>query len=353
MKNRGPSGAARRPSIPKNSSTAAQTKNALGRNATERLTKILQLIGAETFPNTTTLAQALEVSARTIKRDLEWMKVHWEAEIAYDQRRHGFYLVKPVDKFPVPTMTEAEMVSLYVAHRASEIYHDSPFHQPLQMAFQKLTRLLDNQQRFSLQDFEGALSFRPFAPELADLERFETVTRALRHRYEIRFEYRKPGQKQSEFRHVDPYHLTCHENLWYMIGWDHERSDFRSFVLARICGPVLVGNKFQKVRQFDINKYLGKSFAIMKGEGDYQVVIEFDAWATDMLRPRKWHSTQRLVEIPGGGGASHLHMRLSGLEEVERWVLSWGTHATVIAPNELATRVGTIARKLAARYPDA
>ena len=321
----------------------------LGRNATERMTKILQLIGAGTFPNSSTLAKALEVSPKTIKRDFQWMRIHWDAEIIYDQRRFGYYLKKPVDKFPVPTMTEAEMLSLYVAQQASEIYHDSPFHQPLRMVFQKLTRLLDNKQRFSLQDFDGVLSFRPFAPELADLERFETVTRALRHRHQLRFEYRKPGHKESEFRHLDPYHITCHENLWYLIGYDHERSDFRSFVIARICGPILVGDKFQK-QHFDIKKYFDKSFAIMKGEGDYQVVIEFDPWATDMLRHRLWHSTQVIKELPGGGG-SHLHMRLSGLEEVERWVLSWGTHATVLKPDLLAERVGKIIQQLSQRYP--
>ena len=41
---------------------------------------------------------------------------------------------------------------------------------------------------------------------------------------------------------------------------------------------------------------------------------------------------------------------LTGLEEVERWVLSWGTHATVIAPPDLADRVRSIATTLAQRY---
>jgi hypothetical protein len=39
------------------------------------------------------------------------------------------------------------------------------------------------------------------------------------------------------------------------------------------------------------------------------------------------------------------------LEEVERWVLSWGTHATVIKPDLLATRVSKIIRELIKRYP--
>ena len=86
----------------------------------------------------------------------------------------------------------------------------------------------------------------------------------------------------------------------------------------------------------------------MKGEGDYEVVIEFDAWATDQLRGRQWHPTQIVSELPGGG--SHLRMRLSGLEEVERWILSWGTHANVLQPAPLAVRLREIAAKLVERY---
>ena len=52
--------------------------------------------------------------------------------------------------------------------------------------------------------------------------------------------------------------------------------------------------------------------------------------------------------MPGGG--SHMTMHLSGLEEVERWVLSWGTHATVIKPDALAKRIGKAVQELASRY---
>jgi predicted DNA-binding transcriptional regulator YafY len=43
-------------------------------------------------------------------------------------------------------------------------------------------------------------------------------------------------------------------------------------------------------------------------------------------------------------------MRLSGLEEIERSVLSWGTHATVVKPKALAERVRRTAEELVKRY---
>ena len=55
-----------------------------------------------------------------------------------------------------------------------------------------------------------------------------------------------------------------------------------------------------------------------------------------------------MQELPGGG--SHLRLRLSGLEEIERWILSWGTHANVLRPAALIARLHQTTDTLAHRY---
>lgn len=321
----------------------------VGRNATERLLAIHQLISAKRFPNTARLAREFDVSQKTVKRDVEWMRVHWNLPIEYDRERHGYFYSREVKQFPgVPTVTEAEMFALLVAHKAVEQYNGTPFHKPLQMAFRKLTGKLDDKERYTLQDTDEVLSFRPFAPEATDMERFEIVARAIQQKRALRFVYRKPGEKKPGSRHIHPYHLTCNDNRWYLIGYDVDRDDIRTFALARMGDGTVLAGTFQKPKDFSVAKYLRGSLTVMSGRGDYEVVIEFDPWATDQLRGRLWHSSQQVTELPGG--ESRMRMRLSGLEEVERWVLSWGTHATVIQPQLLVERVGAIARALAGRY---
>ena len=102
---------------------------------------------------------------------------------------------------------------------------------------------------------------------------------------------------------------------------------------------------------FDPKKEFSASLGVMHGHGDYLVVIDMDPWLTDILRGRRLHPSQLVEELPGGG--SQLRLRLSCLEEVEQYILSWGTHATVVAPHELVDRVAKVALALAKRYGDA
>jgi len=59
-------------------------------------------------------------------------------------------------------------------------------------------------------------------------------------------------------------------------------------------------------------------------------------------------ASREIVELPDG--RSQLRLRLGCLEEIEQYVLSWGTHATVAEPAELRTRVLSTVRELSRRY---
>lgn len=313
-----------------------------------RMKKILRLLHEGRYPNCTTIAAEMEVSVKTANRDLEFMRDTLELPLEYDDKRHGFHLTKPVEGFPLVPVTAEELFSVCVAHQAIEHYRGTPLEKPLEMAFKKLAAQLDDDERFTLQSLEEVLSFKPFAPEDADLKLFEVVTRAVARRVAMRFQYRKPGEKRADARHVHPYHLFEFGHRWYLLAHDLGRDDIRTFVLGRMREVAVTEDHFRVPKDFDPRRYLDKSLGVMSGKGDYEVVIDMDAWLTDILRGRRWHPSQVVTERPGGG--SQLRMRLSGLEEIEQYVLSWGTHATVTGPQALRERVGRVARAVGGRY---
>jgi len=83
---------------------------------------------------------------------------------------------------------------------------------------------------------------------------------------------------------------------------------------------------------------------VVSGEGEFDVVIRFDAFAAGFIQEKRWHPSQQLRELKDGG--VELQLKLSSLAEVQRWVLSWGGHAKVAAPKELAASVREAARRI-------
>jgi len=80
------------------------------------------------------------------------------------------------------------------------------------------------------------LSFRPFAPEDGDAELFKQITRALHENRVLEFEYRNRGAGRFQRREVEPRHLACIDNHWYLFAFDRKRQAMRTFAWPA-CAP--------------------------------------------------------------------------------------------------------------------
>lgn len=314
----------------------------------ERMMHIHHRLKAGSFPNCRKLSDEIEVCERTIKRDIDFMKIRLKLPIEYDSKRYGFYYSRLVEEFPSLPVTEAEIFALLVAHKAIAQYQGTPFQAPLETAFRKLSAHLHDQHQLSAGNLEQALSFRPFAPESTDLANFEMLSQALQTAQVLEFSYRKLGTERPQKRTVHPYHLTCFDNRWYLVAHDTNRGAFRTFALARMSRVQLLPERFKRSIDFKIENYLSGSFGIFKSDKDFEAVIHFDKWAAQLIRERRWHPTQELTELPKG--CIRLRLRLDNLEELKRWVLSWGTHATVERPKALCDAIRATAVALAETY---
>jgi proteasome accessory factor B len=321
---------------------------ALNRPPWERMMRFHNLIQGESFPNCSKLAKEFECSLRTIMRDVDFMRDRLMLPIEFDSQRNGYYYTEKVDQFPQIPFSEAEIFAMLVAHKAVAQYRGTPFEHPLAMAFNKLTGQLDSSMKYTLDNLDEALSFRPFAPEDTDLETFEILTKALKEHRVLKFQYRNLDADKAQGRIVRPYHLACIDAHWYLFAHDVKRDAMRTFALPRLKSPELTTERFTIPKNFNIGDHLKGSLGVFKGTDDYEIVVEFDSWAADLVRGRKWHASQEITEMPRR--QIRLRLRLNNIEEAERWVLSWGRHATVIRPEALAERLRETAKELQIRY---
>ena len=69
------------------------------------------------------------------------------------------------------------------------------------------------------------------------------------------------------------------------------------------------------------------------------VRIELRNYAARLAQERRWHPTQEVTVLNDRGTRVEVRFEVGRLEEVVRWVLSFGSQAKVIAPPELSKMV--------------
>ena len=310
----------------------------------ERMMRIHQEIASGSYPNATKLAREMEVSVKSIWRDIEFMRERMNLPLEYDASRYGYFYTESVSAFPTLQITEGELVALLIAEKALEQYRGTNFEKPLVSALKKMAAQLPDSVSFNIAEWDQTISFRTRAEPILNLEIFDALAKATAARKQIQFHYRKPGQGQPEARVVDPYHLANINGEWFLFAYDHARKDIRTFVPARMSDVTATGKTFPRPAKFSLEKRLHDSFGVFSGQGEFNVVIRFDAFGAGYIREKKWHPSQELRELKDGG--AELRMKLSSLDEVQRWVLSWGGHAKAVAPKELLEKVRESAQQI-------
>ncbi len=311
-----------------------------------RMMRIHEALKRGQYPNCTSLSEMLEVSYKTVQRDIDFMRDQLGLPIEYATTEFGFHYTEEVREFPNVQVSEGELIALFVAQKALTQYQGTSFERPLSAAFRKLTEGLKDEVTVALKDWDSVFSFKALGPSVTDLRQFDGLSGAIRRREAIRFNYRKLNSRSHEQRTCHPYHLTCVDNQWYLFGFDTDRQAIRTFVLARMTGMETTGVAFKEPRNFKAKQYLEKSFGIFSSDREYQVVVRFDLFASQLVRERQWHPSQVVREQEDG--TVELELKLGSLPEVERWILSWGAHARVMAPEKLKQSVLDSARKMVA-----
>ncbi|MFT3870418.1 MAG: WYL domain-containing protein [Nibricoccus sp.] len=298
--------------------------------------------------NCTQLMHDLEVSRKTVVRDIAYMRDQLDLPIEFDAQLNAYRYTHPVSSFPTVEVTEGELMALLVARRAVEQYQGTPFHRQLEIAFDKLTEGLKDRISFSPAEELSAVSFKNMGLGKADLVVFNTLSTAVLKQLEVTFDYRKPGDARASRRSVQPYHLSHRQNLWYLVGHDVERKALRTFALPRIADVRTTKTTFSRPQDFSPENFFSNALGVLGGSGNYQVRVRFTAKVADRVRERVWHDSQALLELPNGG--VELSMKLGALPEVESWILSWGSDAEVLAPAELRKSIKAAVRRLTQQY---
>ncbi|WP_418791965.1 helix-turn-helix transcriptional regulator [Phosphitispora sp. TUW77] len=316
--------------------TNSKNRTGVGRSAFARMQYIHAMIKAGKYPNVPRLAEELEVSTRAIQRDVEKMRDLMRAPIIYSHIHKGYYYADDNFNIPKIRMTQGELIAIFLGKKVLAQFKGHPYEKEIRSAYTKIQVLFPENELIDYDVIEQTVTFAVDdirGDEQKVLGYYQILQEAIKANRTVYADYFSINSKCRSDRLIDPYHLRCQKGTWYCIGFCHNRKEIRVFALDRFYDLNLTDQSFKKDNNFNIKKYFAHSFNLERGSQPKEVTIAFDRNAARLVRERRWHESQKLVEQPDG--SIILHLTVSGLNEVKRWAMSFGCHAEILTPDEL------------------
>lgn len=306
-----------------------------GRPAAYRLWRIHMEIQRGNYPNTQDLADKLEVSHRTVERDLSYLRDMFQAPLQYDPNRRGFFYNEPSFSLPPLELSEGEITALAVAARLMAQDLHTPIAPVVERVLQRLVTLMPGKLLMAPGDLEQALSFGPDAGAAAAglvRQRFEQIMAAITSKTTLRAVYYSASRDVVTSRDIDPYTLYHADGNWYVIGFCHWRRKILIFALHRFKEVTDGNRRFDIPSDYSPKEFMGHAWRAWRGQ-TATVELRFEPAVTTLVAERRWHPSQQLV--PQDDGSLIMRLQVDGLEEITRWILSWGASCKVLGPDRL------------------
>jgi len=292
------------------------------------------------------LAEATGYSKRTIQRDLNALESELGAPLVEGPGRR-WRLLPGSTPIGVVRFSLQEARAIFLAARLLFRHADERDSDGIS-ALEKLADALPPALAKPVETTVEQLKRRPDNPGQQKVLR--ELTEAWANSQTVRIRYNSQTAKDIRETDLDPYLL---EPSWmgsatYVIGYSHEHQEVRTFKVDRIIKVTQTGQQFQPVEVDELWDKVGRSWVVVFGDDQYDVVIDFSPSVAERIKETIWHPSQRLTKLDDGG--VRLELRLPSLLEFVPWVRSWGHAAKVVAPDELRKEVAESLRKAAAQY---
>lgn len=197
-----------------------------------RMLHLLSLLQTHRFWPGPELCSRLEVSPRTLRRDIDRLR-----ELGYliDATRgiDGGYRLEAGADLPPLLLEDEEAVAIAVGLRTAANGPVAGIEEAAVRALAKLEQVLPSRLRRRVDDLGRAWVPLVTAPATVDWTVLSLIAQACRDEVRLRFEYVARDATRTT-REVEPNRLVSVGRRWYLVAWDRDRADWRTFRVDRL-----------------------------------------------------------------------------------------------------------------------
>ncbi|WKD36786.1 helix-turn-helix transcriptional regulator [Streptomyces xanthophaeus] len=318
----------------------------------DRLVSLVLLLRRHGRLTADTLARELQVSTRTVLRDIEALSAAGVPVYA-ERGRHGGFELLPGFRTELTGLNHDEALALLAAGsgRGERVFG---LGQALTSAMRKVVDALpeshrstasDAAQRFLVEPETDLLSRRPVTDEVPGTTMIE-VRRAVLAGHKLRIHYAPTG-RPPQWRTVDPIGLVTVRDRAYLLA-TRSGAD-RTYRLSRVLAAEELPETAERPNRVDLDRIWRERSARFLSDGHLTVLVRVDpARREDLLDT----AVAVRAEEPDPDGRLRLELTFQDSRHAEWALWQLGTDAEALAPPSLRTALRDRAAALAARYAD-
>jgi predicted DNA-binding transcriptional regulator YafY len=238
-----------------------------------RLLKLLSLLQSRPSWTGPELAEQLAVSMRTVRRDMERLRslgypVNAAPGIA------GGYRLGAGAELPPLLLDDEEAVAVAVGLRTAAGGTVGGIEETSLRALAKLEQLLPSRLRRRVNALQTYTVSLAGSPPTADANVLATIAAACRDHERLRFRYSSHDRRTST-RSVEPYRLVHLGRRWYLVAWDVDREDWRTFRVDRIEPRLSTDRRFRprKLPERDVGAYVSAAVSAARDRYQARVIL--------------------------------------------------------------------------------
>ncbi len=307
-------------------------------NRVDRLFALVLFLQARRVATAEQMAAHFELSLRTIYRDLAALgeagvPIVAEAGVGYSLMRG--YRLPPVN------FTVEEASAMVTGGLLAEQSTDRSVRTQLHSALRKIRAILPREHQERVLRLEQGLGTTANIqiPPQADLS---LLQEALSSNRVVRFAYQRANQAEPTERMVEPCGLLHYLSRWHLIAWCRTAKDYRDFRTDRMKDVRLLADTFTPHPDFSLTDYIGSM-----PKPELRARIQFTPGAADRAKREWWLG---IVAEESVQGAVVLTLAAVAWENLVGWLLSFGTQAVVLEPENLRELLINAAEAAAAHH---
>lgn len=317
-------------------------------NTSARLLRLLSLFQARRYWSGAELSERLEVTARTLRRDVDRLRslgypVHSTSGTA------GGYQLGAGASLPPLLLDDEEAVAVAVGLRTAAGGTVSGIEEASVRALLKLEQVLPARLRRRVMALNSSIVSMSRGGALIDAATLSTIAGACRDNDGLCFGYRSHEGTFSS-RAVEPHRLVYTGNRWYLVAWDTARKDWRTFRVDRMDAKLALGPRFapRKAPDKDLAAYVSRSVSYSPYAHQARVVLHAPVAKIAAIIP----PTAGLLE-PIDENTCRLRTGAHSLEMLSVHLALTGVDFEVLDPPELVEHLRSLSRRFQRATRDA